>query len=214
MSSLATPLRAALLLLAVLTVLSSASAGVNNPQSGWYSGNPVLGPNNLTDLACAGSICYAAGQFGTLLKSDDKGATWSGIVTGLTLDLTRVRFAGGAPDHVMAGGGCALRRSDDGGDTFVRLPFTARDTGCRAGIVSFSFPTEKIGYLVLSDSRVLATADGGRSFSRRTSVPGGATDILCTAEPTCFTVGPSGLVERTRDGGVSWTQVASGGAAL
>ena len=25
-------------------------AGVNNPQSGWYSGNPLLGPNALREL--------------------------------------------------------------------------------------------------------------------------------------------------------------------
>ena len=43
-------------------VLSTASAGVNNPQSGWYSGNPLLGPNALRELACAGLTCYASGD--------------------------------------------------------------------------------------------------------------------------------------------------------
>ena len=58
-------------------------------------------------------------------------------------------------------------------------------------MASFSFPTDKSGYLLLADSRVLSTADGGRSFSRRTAVPGGANDILCTADRTCFAVGQS-----------------------
>lgn len=195
--------------LAALALLSAASAGVNAPQSGWYSGNPLLGPNTLTDLACGGSTCYASGDFGTLLKSSDAGATWSGIVTGLTLDLQRVRLAGGSPNHVIVGGGCALRRSDDGGDTFFRMPFTARDIGCSTQIVSLSFPTEKTGYLLLTNGRVLSTGDGGHSFARRTPVPGGANDILCPAERTCFTVGASGSIQRTTDGGVSWTQVAS-----
>ena len=79
--------RFACVVLAALAVLSTASAGVNNPQSGWYSGNPLLGPNALRELACSGSTCYASGDFGTLLKSADSGATWRGIVTGLTLDL-------------------------------------------------------------------------------------------------------------------------------
>src|SRR5437660_3045729 len=87
-------------------LLSTASAGVNTPQSGWYSGNPLLGPNTLRDLACSGTTCYAAGEFGTLLKSKDAGATWAGIVTGLTLDLNRVRLAGGSGDRVLVGGGC------------------------------------------------------------------------------------------------------------
>lgn len=193
--------------LAALTLLSGATAGVNTPHSGWYSGNPLLGPNTLTDLACSGSTCYASGEFGTLLKSTDGGTTWAGIVTGLTLNLSKVRLAGGSAERVVTGGGCALRRSDDGGDTFFRLPFSARDSGCPAGVASFSFPTDKSGYLLLADSRVLATADGGRSFSRRTAVPGGANDILCTADRTCFTTGQS--IQRTGDGGVSWTQVGS-----
>jgi hypothetical protein len=44
-------------LAAAVTLLSAASAGVNTPYSGWYSGNPLLGPNRLTDLACAGNTC-------------------------------------------------------------------------------------------------------------------------------------------------------------
>jgi photosystem II stability/assembly factor-like uncharacterized protein len=195
--------------LLALAVLTTASAGVNTPQSGWYSGNPLLGPNALRDLACSGPTCYAAGDFGTLLKSTDAGSTWSGIVTGLTLDLSRVGLAGRSPDSVLTGGGCALRRSDDGGNTFIRLPFTARDVGCRDMLASFSFPAEKVGYLLLTSGRVLATADGGRSFSRRTSVAAGSKDILCTSERTCFVGTPAGLILRTLDGGTSWTQVAN-----
>jgi photosystem II stability/assembly factor-like uncharacterized protein len=200
--------RPACVAFAALAVLSTASAGVNNPQSGWYSGNPLLGPNALRDLACAGSTCYAAGDFGTLLKSADGGATWKGIITGLTIDLPRVRLAGGSPDRVIVGGGCALRRSDDGGSTFTRLPFSARDQGCPAVLVAFSFPTESVGYVLLSNGRFLATADGGRSFSRRTTVPSNANDLLCTGPQTCFTAG-AGNIQRTDDGGVSWTQVTT-----
>jgi hypothetical protein len=115
----------------------------------------------------------------------------------------------GSPERVLVGGGCSVRRSDDGGETFFRLPFTARDVGCPANVTSFSFPTDRTGYLLLADGRVLATADGGRSFSRRTPVPGAANDILCTAERTCFAAGASGGVQRTSDGGVSWTHVGS-----
>jgi photosystem II stability/assembly factor-like uncharacterized protein len=201
--------RLACVILLALAVLSTASAGVNTPQSGWYSGNPLLGPNTLRDLACSGPTCYAAGDFGTLLKSTDAGTTWSGIVTGLTLDVSRVGLAGDDPDTVLAGGGCALRRSGDGGNTFTRLPFTARDTGCREPLASFSFPTGKVGYLLLTSGRVLATDDGGLTFSRRTSVPAGSKDILCTKERTCFVGSPSGAILRSLDGGVSWTQVAN-----
>ena len=93
--------------IAALAVLTTASAAVNTPQSGWYSGNSLLGPNALRDIACGGSTCYASGDFGALLKSTDGGSTWKGIVTGLTLDLRRVGLAGGEPEQVIVGSECA-----------------------------------------------------------------------------------------------------------
>ncbi len=201
-------------LLVAATLLSGASAGVNTPHSGWYSGNPLLGPNQLNDLACSGQTCYASGAFGTLLKSTDAGSTWSGIVTGLTTGLFRVRLAGAEPQRVVAGGGCALRRSDDGGETFFRLPFTASDATCSAQVLTFAFPTSDVGYLFLSGGAVLSTADGGRTFTRRTAVPGGGpTDVDCVGADTCFVTSGS-TIQRTGDGGVSWTQVHSGTPAL
>jgi photosystem II stability/assembly factor-like uncharacterized protein len=174
----------------------------------------VLGPNNLTDLVCAGSTCYAAGAFGTLLKSADAGSTWTGVVTGLRLDLRRVRLAGSA-DRIVVGGGCSLRRSDNGGATFARLPFSASDAGCPSGVGAFSFPTSEVGYLVLGNNSVLSTADGGQSFTRRTAVPStpAATDLLCTSETTCFATS-GGAVWRTTDGAVTWSQVAQFSPAL
>jgi photosystem II stability/assembly factor-like uncharacterized protein len=199
--------------------LTAASAGVNAPQSGWASGNPLLGPNQLSDLVCAGSTCYASGQFGTLLKSTNGGGSWAGVVTGITFDLVRVRLIGGSPERIVTGGGCVLRRSDDGGETFSRLPFTASDRTCEARVASFSFPSPNVGYLELADGKVLSTTDGGQTFSRKTAVPGAsasvpATDILCVTDTSCFAVGVSGSIQRTTDGGDSWTQVASVGTPL
>ena len=191
---------------AALGLVVVATAGVNTPHSGWYSGNPTLGPNNLTDLVCGGSTCYAAGAFGTLLKSTDGGESWTGVVTGLTLDLRLVRRAG-SPDRIVVGGGCSLRRSDDGGATFRRLPFTASDFGCPFVVAAASFPSVDVGYVVLSNSAVLSTADGGQTFTRRTAVPGGGVgDLLCTSDRTCLAAA-GGTVQRTTDGGVTWTQV-------
>ena len=114
----------------------------------------------------------------------------------------------------MAGGGCALRRSDDGGETFFRLPFTASDATCSAQVLTFAFPTSDVGYLFLSGGAVLSTADGGRTFTRRTAVPGGGpTDVDCVGADTCF-VASGSTIQRTGDGGVSWTQVHSGTPAL
>jgi photosystem II stability/assembly factor-like uncharacterized protein len=203
--------------LSALVVLSAAAGGVNAPYSGWYSGNPTLGPNRLSDLACAGNTCYASGDFGTVLKSTDGGATWTGLVTGLTVNLPRIRLIGGDASNIVTGGGCAVRRSDDGGETFARLPFVPNDSSCPFSVSALSFPSSNVGYLMLSDGNVVSTADGGQTFSRKTAVPGGggpSPDLLCTTDTLCLAVTAAGTVQRTTDGGGSWTQVANAGVSL
>jgi photosystem II stability/assembly factor-like uncharacterized protein len=198
----------AFLAVLALTLITASSAGVNGPQSGWYSGNPLLGPSSLLDSECAGNTCYASGSFGTLLKSKDGGASWAGIVTGLTVDLRFVRIVD-SPEQVLVGGGCSLRRSDDGGETFRRLPFSASDRTCPVQLSSFDFPSANVGYLVFANQSVLATTDGGRTFSRRTSLgPAGTSDLLCVSNATCFAA-TGGSIQRTTDGAVSWTPVAT-----
>ena len=68
---------------------------------------------------------------------------------------------------------------------------------------------------MLSNGSVLSTADGGRTFTRRTAIPGGKpTDLIAVSDTTCFAVTEGGTVQRTTDGAGSWTQVASVPTAL
>lgn len=190
-----------------LFLLSGARSGVNSPGSGWYAGNPLLGPSNLTNLATAGGTTYAAGDAGTLLKSSDGGATWSGIVTGIQDNLSLVRIVGGDPGSLVIGGHSFLLRSDDGGQTFTRLPFAH---GGGLMLTTVVFPSKLVGYLVLSNGSVLSTADGGRTFTRKTAIPGGQpNDFVATSETTAFAVTGGGTIQRTTDGASSWTRVAS-----
>jgi photosystem II stability/assembly factor-like uncharacterized protein len=191
---------------AALVFLSGAQSGVNAPASGWFSGNPSLGPATLTSLVSAGGTTYAGGDSGTLLKSLDGGATWSGITTGIRDPVTIVQIVGGNPASVVVGTGSLLERSDNGGATFVRLPFARGG----AALVIAAFPSAQVGYLVLSNGAVLTTADGGRTFTRKTAIPGGKpNDLIAVSNTTAFAVTDGGMIQRTTDGAVSWTQVAS-----
>ena len=211
-------------LISLMTALAAlalpTSAAVSVGHSGWYWGNPVPQGNTLLAVELFGARGYAVGGFGTVLRTDDAGASWAGLPSGTTNDLTDLQVLG--PDTLVTGGGCALRRSDDGGRRFRRLPFTASDTRCSAGVSSFHFPAANLGYILLDDGTVLQTPDGGDSFAQRTAVPGTAatgsgnaapTDIVFTGAQTGIAVTSAprggGRVYRTTDGAGSWTLVAS-----
>jgi photosystem II stability/assembly factor-like uncharacterized protein len=203
---------------ASVALATSGNAGVSVGHSGWFWGDPQPQGNALNGIDFAGSRGYAAGEFGTLLRTDDGGATWEGLPTGITARLVNVRVVNS--NTVVIGGDCALRRSDDGGQTFTRLPWTASDQNCPSPIASFYFPSASVGYLMTKDGSILRTDDGGATFARKTSIPGtesaggsrSPTDISFTGlnAGVATTSGDgAGKIFRTTDGGNSWTEVAS-----
>src|SRR4051794_38327729 len=209
------PRRSALLLgvVALAAPAAAHAAPVQVSHAGWSWGNPLPQGDNLSWLAFQGSRGYAVGEFGTMLRTDDGGTSWTGVSTGLTEDLDTVRMI--SPSSVVIAGGCPVRRSDDGGKTFRRLPWTASDERCTAGVAALAFPSSTVGYLLLHNGNVLRSSDSGRTWSRRTAVPGtpatsaasrlDPTDLVFTSPATGFASTSGGDVFLTTDGGSTWT---------
>src|SRR6059058_6696214 len=86
---LSAALACAAALLAALPALAPASVQVGS--SGWQWGNPLPQGNTLRSISFAGGRGYAAGDFGTLLRTDDGGATWIGLPAGTFQQLTLVQ---------------------------------------------------------------------------------------------------------------------------
>ena len=200
---------------AVLVAAPAASAGpVRSSHSGWFWGDPSPQAQTLSAVEFSGGTGFASGDFGTLIRSGDFGNSWTGVATGLTESLTHLRMLGA--NTVVVGGTCALRRSDDSGVTFRRLPWTASDESCSGGIAAFDFPSTSVGYLVLGNGNVVRSGDAGRTWSRRTAVPDTSvsgvpgvspSDVDFVSDTTGYVSTTAGEVFQTTDGGNTWRTV-------
>ncbi len=201
-------------LIVALAAAVAARAAVNAGNTGWRWGNPLPQGNSLQTLDMIGSRGYAGGVSGTMVRTDDAGSTWSAVRTGLLDDVNLVRAIG--PDSFVFAASCALRRSDDGGQTVKRLPWTPSDESCSPQIKSFHFPSSNVGYLLLANGDVFSTADAGASWTKRTALPGTTAkggsdapgDIWFTADGSgVATAGKT--IYRTTDTAASWSPVST-----
>jgi photosystem II stability/assembly factor-like uncharacterized protein len=193
----------------------AATADVQVGHTGWAWGNPTPQGRTLEAVAFAGQRGVAVGELGTILRTEDGGVTWTAVDSDTRQLLTDVVM----PDAstVIAGGGCVLRRSDDGGRTFTRVAFSPREKQCSPDtIAALAFPTPQSGYVFLGSGRVLRTDNGGRTFSRRASVPLTVTGNSAAITEVSFAdlnTGIAGLngfdpnFFRTTDAAATWTRV-------
>ena len=181
-----------------------AGAAVSTGHSGWSWANPAPQGEDIADLAFSGSTGYAVGDFGTLLRSTDGGATWSGLPSTTVQDLTRIGLV--SPAGFVTSGGCAVRRSTDTGTTLSAIDVGGGDTGCGTRVLATAFPDPSNGLILFQSGVVLGTTDGGVSLSRRTPVPGSPTDLAGVSATTAFATSGN-AVYRTVDAGGSWTLV-------
>ncbi|MEA2150793.1 MAG: hypothetical protein QOD69_2623, partial [Solirubrobacteraceae bacterium] len=146
----------------------AAAASVRVPLSGWNWGNPAPQGNALGAIDFQAGRGYAVGAAGTALRTDDGGATWSGLATGTAADLARLQIIDPDTVTILGSDGCVLRRTDDGGKTFHKI-FIVAETDCPDRVRAATFVDKATGYLLLADGSVLRTTDGGQSFAKQTA---------------------------------------------
>jgi photosystem II stability/assembly factor-like uncharacterized protein len=197
----------ALAVVVLAAFASTSAASVRVPLSGWNWGNPAPQGNALKAIDFGGGRGYAVGTAGTALRSDDGGVTWAGLATGTAGDLSRLQIVDADTVVVLGGGGCVLRRTDDGGKTFRKI-FIVAEVNCPDRVQAVHFVNKTTGYLLLADGSVLRTTDSGDSFSKQTAVPGtsaSATPAGATARDILFT---------TPDAGIAFVGTGAGSAAF
>lgn len=187
-------------------------------------------------VARAGERLVAAGERGTVLLSDDGGASWRQARVPVQVSLTALRFVdartGWAAGHLGT-----ILKTEDGGETWVLQIDGARAAALRADVLKggderaqkkaqqlldegpdkpffdIEFVDAQRGIVVGAYNLAFATADGGRSWtplSARLPNPKSLHLYAVRAQRgKLFVAGEQGLLLRSDDGGASFQAIAS-----
>ncbi|MFC1584580.1 YCF48-related protein [Fibrobacterota bacterium] len=145
----------------------------------------------------------AVGSGGTVIKTNDGGATWSAQTSSTTDDLISVSFADG--NNGWAVSSSAVYRTVDGGATWA--PYTGLDLDLYTSVCFADISTGLVaGIRNVADTEILKTVDGGLSWEE---LPLSALiflfDLHFIDAQTGWVVGTGGSIAKTEDGGNDWS---------
>ena len=193
----------------------TANAGVALSTSGWEWSDPAPQGYSLYDVKFAGQRGFAVGAGGTALRSDDGGATWSGLFTGTSTTATSLDLI--SPDAIAIAtgdGNCALRLTVDGGAKFKLLPVAENEFSCiEDGFLSYDFVSTTTGYVLRKGGAIITTTNGGDTFGSRSAVDGGVS-IQFASDQVGFAASSNGKIYKTTDGAQTWNPIHDAGGAL
>lgn len=211
------------------------SACFSTAQDGWVVGelgrvyHTTDGGNTFTRSATDTKSAYLSvaclpdrsvvivGQKGLALKSRDQGATWEPLQTGTKRDLLSVSFP--TPDvGVAVGDFGTMIRTEDGGKTWTVIPLPSDYTLPEdvAEIVDpgdvllydVQFVTPELGWTVGEFGVIIATADGGKTWSAKKSpVESTLFGVHFTDAQNGWATGIGEVLLHTNDGGTTWRRL-------
>ena len=143
----------------------------------------------------------AAGEGGTIVLSEDTGATWHPVGKRLSTTFSRVRAL--SPSVAFATGPSgALARSDDGGVTWSEVGVSTSED-----VIDVSFADQAIGYALDAAGTLLRTDNSGQSWQiLNTGTAARPQSVLALGTQIVLLVGPKGVL-RSTDGGNTFTRV-------
>jgi photosystem II stability/assembly factor-like uncharacterized protein len=211
---------------------TSAVAAVMTTTSGWHrwseSALPA-GVNELTSMTCASASVCTATTTGSLMISQDGGASWGGIMlpeprttvySGVCMSaqhcvvIGRVDLGRGAVEVGPAAADVIWSTFNGGASWSKEVPPSPRYDPMALACPSSAICLAALGISTLPSTTqqvvVFGTNDGGASWSRRgtASVPVGngavPTELTCSSPMSCAIAGTN-WVAMTGDGGSTWT---------
>ncbi|MHB1325321.1 MAG: WD40/YVTN/BNR-like repeat-containing protein [Thermoleophilia bacterium] len=150
-----------------------------------------------TDIAFDGpSLGLICGWHGTMLRSVDKGQTWSEVVVPSAADLNSVAILN-AGTAVAVGSGGNIIRSTDGGQTWIKITSPVNETLNAIASVGGGGAIA-VGW----HGTIIGTLDGGQTWTRRYDSPEPSLNfesVDFTPDGVGVVVSSSGLALKTVD---------------
>ena len=203
-----------LFLMALVVILVTASS-YSQLNDNWKWLNPSPQGNTLSNVDFVNNNTgYAAGDYGTLLKTTDGGAIWNQISSGTGKDLLSLNFINENTGFV-GGSRQLLRKTTDGGNSWQNLQLPVQGQWDTAYyVMDINFVTQNTGYVVgffQLESKIWKTTDGGNTWSIKGT--GGADYLKRTYfldENNGFAFGGPAYSEviKTTNGGAHWFSVS------
>jgi photosystem II stability/assembly factor-like uncharacterized protein len=113
--------------------------------------------SKLFRVQIAGNSMWAVGEYNTLLRSDDKGVTWTRVLPEADRNLNAIAFAGNV--GVVFGEAGLTLRSTDGGTTWNEIKVDNP-----VSLMSVAFRDDIHGVAVGLTGTVMTTADAGATW--------------------------------------------------
>lgn len=160
-------------------------------------------------VARAGERLVAAGDYGTVLLSDDAGRTWRQAATVPTREtLTALSFIDARHGWAVGHGGLVLA-TRDAGNTWESL----HSAGKEVALFAVHFTDAAQGLAVGAFGFAMETRDGGRSWRKFAVAQGELADrhlysIFAGADGSVWIAAEAGTVFRSPDGGRSFVALA------
>ncbi|MBC8145542.1 MAG: hypothetical protein H7X80_08140, partial [bacterium] len=144
---------------------------------------------------------YAVGDSGTVIRTSDGGRTWSAGSTRSTLRARDIAFLDATRGMIVGDSGSSFVTSD-GGSSWQRSKH--RDTDALLSLV----PTSNDSYLTLGQFNTLFdVASDGATWVRLVRPLAHRRSYAFATTTDGLSVRSDGVVQRTRDGGLSWHSV-------
>lgn len=152
---------------------------------------------------------YAAGNFGTILKTTDNGNDWVKLNTGISDKFTSLDFIDSNTGYA-GGNDQLLLKTTDAGQTWTNLVLPSAPN---FSLLDIKFINANTGYVLgffIFNSTIWKTTDGGQSWATQTTAGANyLNNLYFLNETTGFASGGSfgGEMIRTTNGGASWSLV-------